>query len=336
MAIRRKAFTLVELLVVIAIILILMALLLNAVQAAREAARRAQCMNNMKQIGLALQNYHSSFNVFPPAGINYGWCQRPNLATGLSSNRVFNVNGLSFTLRFMEANAFANSYDWSSSASNVLVGNNSCCAPTNATEPLAGSAITSGNHKLLSRIQPTLVCPSESANLLLPAIGIFSIGGDTLGADRGAMTNYDFSVSASIRCKHWNTVPSKSKRMFGENSRTRFADLLDGSSNTIAIGETTLDVVNGSGPAWGYRAWAMVGIDLGSGDGINNWKHPSNLVPPKFGRLGSWGRAGSHHAGGCNAAFADGATRFFSQHTDKTVARNIVTIADGLTVPIEW
>ena len=335
MASRRKAFTLVELLVVIAIIVILLALLLSAVQAAREAARRIQCANNMKQIGLALQNYHSAFNLFPPAGINYGWCQRPNPATGLNSERVFNVNGLAMLLRFMEANAFANSYNWSSSASNVLVGNNSCCSPTNATEPLAGSAITSGNHKLLSKIQPTLVCPSEYGELLLPAVGIFSIGGTTAGAERGAMTNYDFSVSASIRCRHWATVPSTSRRMFGENSRTRFADLTDGSSNTIAIAETTLDVVNGSGPAWGYRGWAMIGVDMGSGDGINNWEHPSKLVPAKYGRLGSWGRAGSLHPGGCTAAFADGSTRFFSQTTDKTVTRNIVTIADGAVTTIE-
>jgi prepilin-type N-terminal cleavage/methylation domain-containing protein/prepilin-type processing-associated H-X9-DG protein len=80
-ALRRSAFTLVELLVVIAIIGILIALLLPAVQAAREAARRAQCSNNLKQLGLGLQNYHSANKVFPP-GIKYTWDTATDVNTG--------------------------------------------------------------------------------------------------------------------------------------------------------------------------------------------------------------------------------------------------------------
>src|SRR4051812_12895219 len=94
---RSRAFTLIELLVVIAIIAILIALLLPAVQQAREAARRSQCKNNLKQFGLALHNYHDSYNCFPPAsclriGVTFeGWSAQARLLAFLDQANLQNL-----------------------------------------------------------------------------------------------------------------------------------------------------------------------------------------------------------------------------------------------------
>ena len=129
----RRGFTLVELLVVIAIIGILIALLLPAVQAAREAARRSQCTNNLKQLGLSLHNYHDTFQQFPPAGFDYGWA---NNGGGEHANKLYkNHSGLTNLLPF-EQQAIYDQFDFTQA---------SCAYMKSSERPMAGDPIASGN-----------------------------------------------------------------------------------------------------------------------------------------------------------------------------------------------
>lgn len=201
MAKSRNAFTLVELLVVIAIIGILIALLLPAVQAAREAARRMQCTNHMKQLGLALHNHHDTYGYFPPGA----------MATSDQPNQSSSVSVHAHLLPFLEQFALWQTVDFSQPY-----------RPLNDGDP---------DPNLLARETdiPGFVCPSDVDNLPL---------------EEGGRNNYYANQGSGIL---WGLPPTDSSDpnynmpapngVFYVNSKTKFADLIDGTSNTAAFCE---------------------------------------------------------------------------------------------------
>lgn len=190
MKMSRRGFTLIELLVVITIIGVLIALLLPAVQAAREAARRAQCVNNLKQIGLAVHNYHDRVGALPGA----------QLAQGVTS-----FSALSHLLPGLELSNEYNSINFSLHNAD----------PANLTATMTRVA--------------SFVCPSDVSNTALAQIG--------------AQTNYMADMGSWIV---WQSATGPNvgmgdpNGMFYGNSATRFADVIDGLSNTGCFSERIL------------------------------------------------------------------------------------------------
>ena len=325
---QKIGFTLVELLVVITIIGILIALLLPAVQAAREAARRMHCSNNLKQIGVALHNYHATHACFPPGGIGYGWCGWAGNPEWCSK-MVMNKNGLLLLLPYLEQQPLSDGFDQSQCASNIMKGNGcgSCREPNGAQGTWAGDVQTSGKAEVVSTSLAVFTCPSDNGDPFLPAgSDAYDVKSGT--SYEGAKTNYDLSASNDFYCNAWKREDKKTRRIFGENSDSRIALITDGTSNTVAVAETCFDVWNGMCPAWGYRAWVMVGIDVGR-YGINVWHWPPYLPDPRRGQLRSWAHSGSLHPGGAHFLFADGSVQFYMETSDQVVLEAISTMSGG-------
>ncbi len=192
-----RGFTLVELLVVIAIIGILIALLLPAVQAAREAARRTQCVNNLKQLGVGLQNYHDVNNSFPPmkGGTTSSYPSTPPTNYGRAS-------GLIALLPYVEQQAM---YD------QIRAGD----ASYPPFGPAAWSGWTPWNHQV-----PGYLCPSDPRP---------SPTGNAIGEH-----NYAFNLGDTVNNNCWAT---STRGMFAQTIGVKISQVLDGTSNTIAMSE---------------------------------------------------------------------------------------------------
>lgn len=329
---RIRGFTLIELLVVIAIIAVLIALLLPAVQQAREAARRTQCRNNLKQLGLALHNYENAYGRLPAARMSLGFCT-VTTAPSRPDPQSKNASGLTLLLPYLDQGPLYNQINFSGAHGNYV---RAGCNPV----PVGLDAVATGHADLASNIIPLFLCPSDSGD---PRLQNASIYMPDLGADPArsyAKTCYDFVTPyLSLRnCNHPATLAVENRYLFGENSYVRFAQCKDGLSNTFAMAEQTLETFNGRTPGWLHAGWVSVGIDpVGLWNltfprtGINVWNYNNNPSPlnNQFGRRATWYGCASLHAGGAIFLLGDGSARFVSENIDLTTLGNLCKMADG-------
>ncbi len=329
MRILRKAFTLVELLVVIAIIGILMALLLPAVQAAREAARRTTCTNNLKQIGIAMQTYHDSVRQFPP-----GYLDRNTNANITPDGDLGPGWGwASMLLPYMEQ---VNLY-----------------SQINFNQPVG-----SGVNAAVSQVDlPGFQCPSDPYRMPVPIYDssfsspIATVAHGNYVGCSGWLECFDGATGNVVPGAGDDDIPDGiygpgGRGVFWRNSRTRMADVLDGTTNTILAGERsgnhspstwTGAVPGGRCPAW-MAAMPAAPNSAPPGPAYDNADfaealvlahcnatHVPNADIPIFDPDTFY----SFHPAGANFVLCDGSVKFISSSVNGSVYQSMSTIAGG-------
>ena len=316
----RRGFTLIELLVVIAIIAILIGLLLPAVQQAREAARRTQCKNNLKQLGLALHNYHDVFSMFPYAYYGY------HSANGCPQRNRFG----NWRVMIMPYIDQANIYN----GVTQHFGRGGCDDPS-----VPGQIAALPIHEVPLAV---LFCPSESSDrygTMAPYLfeqqcnsgsAVASYVGCT-GANTADSCSSQFCNGTNCPCEfvqhHFVSPGSQSKfsGMFSMNANgadsVGMRRIADGTSNTLMLGEVQ-QRVNGVGSWWTCQ---FGGWPVSSTATAINWP----------GRTHSWANSegfASYHEGGAQFAMADGSVRLISENVDMKTFGAVGTRAGGETV----
>jgi type II secretory pathway pseudopilin PulG len=293
--------------VVITIIGILIALLLPAVQAAREAARRGQCSNNFKQIGLGLHGYANAHGVLPPGDLNGGGYDCDYLNTLSPPQEARNFTALLFLLAFVEQNALYDQIDFKKAVS-MSDGRNpstpACLTPTTGTQP----AVT-GRKKL-----DVYLCPSDE---FTP--GPYTNTGAQYYTENAYLTSYGL-LYADYGIRYTYEAYTGTKAAFGHNGAARFQQFRDGTSSSLVMIETPLekDAVL-RGPYWAIYVGTGA---IFSGSQFRTINQPNSATDTRV----RWGTPGSRHPGGCQGLLGDGSVRFLQQSIDWNLLKGLETI----------
>lgn len=321
---KRSAFTLIELLVVIAIIAVLIALLLPAVQQAREAARRSQCKNNLKQIGLALHNYHDSANVFPFGG---SYDDEDAVSGSLAPNISWAVR----VLPNLDQAPLYNQLDMT--RADVT------------SWPLASTNRPARETQVAVFRCPTDTYPNFNP---IPSEGTVKYAqtsySGSLGAQRTATgTCAPFDIYREPLATNYNygrtSNPQKVSGMFAQgHAKIGIRDVTDGTSNTLFVGEClaschALTIRTGWWPSSGrvVASSTIVPInEMTTCDGSNRISNPSCTVAATSANY-AWGFK-SMHTGGAHFLMVDGAVRFISENVNHQTYQYLGGRAEGKVI----
>ena len=305
----RRGFTLIELLVVIAIIAVLIALLLPAVQQAREAARRTQCKNNLKQLGLALHNYHDTFNLFPMGVVN----QRPIPID--NSARFGNWAWSAMILPQLEQAPLYNTLQVSSIQLDAALADR----PNDGDVDFPGDTNATSLLQQMQQRYAVFRCPSDSGPDTATVNARRMM--DATGTRRAtALSNYPGVNSSGQIRPNAGTPDANANGIFLRDRCRRMGDVTDGLSNTAVVGERAwdlglIDAMGNPIPQYAANVFGANGTVGANNQGLAsvlgsmvrglNCPERNNVCRRAF---------SSQHVGGVQFLFGDGSVRFISEN----------------------